>query len=117
MPTEPAPLTLSALVRRACAIVDPADEDGVVADFEQRFEDSDEPVTTIDSLEERIRWGADEDPPVAMAQALILYLAHRRTEVDDDPDRALRLAAESEWQGRPPAAVADWLAARGVDLP
>ena len=51
MPTEPPPLTLSALVRRACAIVDPADEDAVVAEFEERFEDADEPVTGVDGLE------------------------------------------------------------------
>ena len=51
------PLTLSELVRRAVGIVDPDDEDGVVGEFELRFEDADEPVTGIDNLEERIAFG------------------------------------------------------------
>ena len=44
------PVTLSSLVRRAVGIVDPDDEDGVVGDFEVRFEDADEPVTGIENL-------------------------------------------------------------------
>ena len=110
------PVHLSELVRRACGIVDPDDEDGVVGDFELRFEDADEPVTGIDNLEERIAFGADEDPAVTMAQAVVLYLAHRLDEVDDDPDEVLRLAARSEFSGQPPEPVADWLADAGIAL-
>jgi hypothetical protein len=51
-----------------------------------------------------------------MAVALILYLAHRRDELEDDADDVLRLAARSEWKGQPPAAVTNWLEERGVTV-
>ena len=47
---------------------------------------------------------------------MILYLAYRRDEFDDDPGDILRLAARAEWKGDPPAAVVDWLSDRGVRL-
>lgn len=106
------PVTLSELVRRAVGIVDPDDEDGVVGDFELRFEDADEPVTGIDNLEERIAFGADEDPAVVVAQAVVLYLAHRRDAVDDDDDDIVRLALDSEFDGNPPQSITDWLEGR-----
>jgi hypothetical protein len=108
------PVNLSELVRRACGIVDPDDEDGVVGDFELRFEDADEPVTGIDNLEERIGFGGDEDPAVTMAQAVVLYLAHKRDEIDDDNGDVLAMAARAEFDGDPPQPVQDWLADRGV---
>ncbi len=114
MARNPDPLTLSDLVRRAAEVVDPDDEDGVVGDFEARFEDADEPVTSFDNLEERIGFGGDEDPAVVMAQAVVLYLAHRRDEVSDDDGDLLSLAARAEFKGNPPQSVQDWLADRGV---
>ena len=114
MARNPDPLTLSELVRRAAEIVDPDDEDGVVGDFELRFEDADEPVTGYENLEERIGFGGDEDPAIVMAQAVVLYLAHRRDEVSDDPGDILSLAARAEFDGNPPQSVQDWLADRGV---
>jgi hypothetical protein len=114
MARNPDPITLSALVRRACEIVDPDDEDGVVGDFELRFEDADEPVTAFETLEERIGFGGDEDPSVMMAQAVVLYLAHRRDEIGDDDGDILSLAARAEFKGNPPQSVQDWLADRGV---
>jgi hypothetical protein len=56
------------------------------------------------------------DPSIAMANAVILYLAHRRDELNDEPDHILRLAARAEWKGQPPEAVVDWLADRGVHV-
>lgn len=106
------PLLLSELVRRAVAIVDPDDEDGVVGDFELRFEDADEPVTAIDNLEERIAFGADEDPAVVVAQAVVLYLAHKRDEVEDDDDEIVTQALQAEFSGNPPQSVVDWLEGR-----
>ncbi len=114
MARNPDPITLSDLVRRACEIVDPDDEDGVVGDFELRFEDADEPVTAFETLEERIGFGGDEDPSVMMAQAVVLYLAHRRDEIGDDDGDILSLAARAEFKGNPPQSVQDWLADRGV---
>ena len=114
MAREPDPITLSDLVRRAAEIVDPNDEDAVVGEFELRFEDADEPVTGIENLEERIEFGADEDPAVVVAQAVVLYLAHRRDQVGDDDDDTISLAVRAEFEGNPPQSVLDWLAERGV---
>jgi hypothetical protein len=114
---ESDPVRLSDLVRRACEIVDPHDEDGVVGDFEVRFEDADEPVAGIvDGLEERLGFGGDEDPAVVMVQAVVLYLAHRRDEVGDEPMRVLELAARAEFSGNPPVGVQNWLDERGVKI-
>jgi len=110
-------ITLSDLVRRATAIVDADGVDDAVTNFAARHEDDDIPVRGIlDGLEERIAFGADEDPPVVMAQAVVLYLAHRLDEVDDDPDEILALAARSEFDGHPPEPVAQWLAGNGVEV-
>ena len=109
-------ITLSDLTRRAGAIVDVDGLDDAVSDFVRRHEDDDVPVRGIlDGLEERIAWGADEDAPVVMAQAVVLYLAHRLDEVDDEPDEILALAARSEFDGDPPDRVAQWLAANGIE--
>ena len=58
----------------------------------------------------------DEDPSVVMAQAVVLYLAHRLDEVEDDADEILALAARSEFEGDPPEAVEAWLASTGSRL-
>jgi hypothetical protein len=122
MPTEPQPLTLADLARRAVQICDPEDDDAVLGDYLLQFEDADEPVTAIQNLEERIALAAEgvdadaSDPSIAVANAVILYLAYRRDEVNDDPEHVLRLAARAEWRGEPPQAVRDWLADRGVRL-
>jgi hypothetical protein len=116
MPTDRTLITVSDLVRQAAAIVDPQGHDPAVVELTDRHTDDDEPVRgVLDELEERLAWGADEDPPVVMAQALVLYLGHRLDEYDDDPDDLLRLAARAEFDGTPPDAVAAWLAERGIE--
>jgi hypothetical protein len=110
-------ISVSDLVRQAAVIVDPGGDDPAVVELTERFVDDDEPVRgVLDSLEERLAWGADEDAPVVMAQALVLYLGHRLDEFDDDPDRLLRLAARAEFDGHPPENVTAWLSERGVEL-
>jgi hypothetical protein len=87
-----------------------------------QFEDSDEPVTAIENLEERVAIAVEgvdieiDDPAVSMAVATILYLARRRDELGDDPNSILRLAARAEWKGDPPERVRDWLADRGIEV-
>lgn len=116
MPTDRTTITLSEIVRQATAIVDTDGLDDAVTDFATRHEDDDVPVRgVLDDLEERIAWGADEDPSVVMAQAVTLYLAHRLDEVTDDPDEILRLAARSEFDGKPPETVQAWLERNGVE--
>ena len=110
-------ITVSELVREAAAIVDPNGADPAVVEFQERYGDDDEPVRgVLDGLEERLAWGADEEPAVVMAQALVLYMGHRLDEVDDDPEDLLRLAARAEFDGSPPASVRSWLEERGVEL-
>ena len=122
MPTEPDPITLSEIARRATEIVDPNGVDDDVIRIFTQLEDDDRPITTVQNLEERLALaeeGADadgENPAVSMAVALILYLAHRRDELEDEPDDVLRLAARAEWKGQPPAAVQNWLDERGVTV-
>jgi hypothetical protein len=122
MPTNPAPLSLADLARLAVQICDPADRDAVLGDYLAQLEDADEPVTAIQNLEERLALAAEgvdadvDDPSVAMANAVVLYLAYRRDEVNDEPDHILRLAARAEWKGDPPKRVVDWLADRGVQV-
>jgi hypothetical protein len=117
MPTEPSQITLADLVRRAVAIVDPPGEDPAVEEFAVRHEDADQPVRgMLDGLQERVLWGADEDPPIVMAQAVTLYLAHRLDEVENTPEHILLHAARSEFDGNPPETVKTWLADQGVRI-
>ena len=110
-------IMLSDLVRRATAIVDADGADEAVTNFSARHEDDDIPVRGIlDGLEERLNFGVDEDPSVVMAQAVVLYLAHRLDELDDDADEILVLAARSEFDGQPPETVRAWLSRNGVEV-
>ena len=120
MPTEPRPVSLFDVVRRAVDVCDPDDDDPGLGRLLEQFEDDDEPVTTVENLEERVAIAVEgvdveiEDPAVSMAAAAILYLARRRDELHDDPDKILRMAARAEWKGDPPEQVVEWLADRGV---
>jgi len=122
MPAEPQPITLFDVARRAVEVSDPDDRDSRLGDLLEQFEDADEPVTAIQNLEERVAIAVEgvdveiDDPAVSMAAATILYLAHRRDELHDEPHKILRLAARAEWKGDPPDAVRDWLADRGVEV-
>ena len=122
MPTEPPPITLFEIAKRAAEISDPAGADPRIGDLLAHFEDADEPVTAIDNLEERVALAVEgvdaelDDPAVAIAAATILYLARRRDELGDEPHKILRLAARAEWKGDPPDRVRDWLADRGVEV-
>jgi hypothetical protein len=120
VPTEPEPLTLAQVVRRAIEIVDPDDDDTLAGDFERAFEDADEPVRAVDDVEERVGTVlAELDPAVAsgtlsMAGAITTYLSYRRDEVDADDAELIRLAVRAEWKGDPPDVIADWLSERGL---
>jgi hypothetical protein len=122
MPTEPQPISVFDIAKRAVEVCDPQDSDGVLGDFLAQFEDMDEPVTGVDNLDERIAFASEgvdanvEDPAVQMAGAVMLYLAHRRDEIDDEPASILRLAARAEYKGEPPEPIADWLSDRGVTV-
>jgi hypothetical protein len=122
MPTNPDPITLFDVAKRAVEAVDPTDTDGVLGDFLAQFEDADEPITAIQNLEERVAIASEgvdydvSDPAVQVAGATILYLAHRRDEMNDRDEDILRLAARAEYKGEPPEFIANWLTDRGVTV-
>ena len=123
MPTNPDPVTLSQVARRAAEVVDPADDDPDVADLLTQFEDADEPVNgVLEGLEERVAEAVgrvDPDgtlPQVQMMGSVITYLGFRRDEVADVEADILRLAARAEYAGDPPPVVEEWLADQGVAL-
>jgi hypothetical protein len=115
MPTEPQPLTLSDAVRLAVEACDPDGADDRLADFLVRFEDRDEPISAVADVEAEVaetvgRLDAEgDDPALAMAGAVVTYLAFRRDESGRDPERLLQLAADAEFDGHPPPAVRAWL--------
>jgi hypothetical protein len=122
MSTEPPPLTLFEVVRRAVQLIDPDDNDPTAGDFELAFEDHDEPVRGVDDIEGRVAEvlvrldPATNNGALAMAGALTVYLAYRRDEVHADPAKLLVLAARAEWDGDPPEAVVEWLGDRGLHV-
>jgi hypothetical protein len=122
MPTEPDPITLSEIARRATEIVDPNGADDDIVHLYTQLEDDDRPITSVQNLEERLAFAQEgledeaDNPAVDLAVATILYLAHKRDELEDDPDHVLRQVARAEWQGQPPMAVQNWLEERGVTV-
>jgi hypothetical protein len=112
--------TVAELVRLAVEICDPAGRDPSLSRLETQLEDDDEPVTAVENLEERLAIAGEganydvDDPGVAVATAVVLYLAAHGGEADydRDPDELRRLAVRAQWHGDPPRYVADWLAAR-----
>jgi hypothetical protein len=119
MPTEPEPLTMFEVVRRAVEVCDDGTDSGL-DELLDRFEDDDEPVSAIDDVEERLNEAIgpveldEENAPLTMARAVITYLAFRRDEANAPPVELLRLAARAEFEGQPPDYVARWLELQGV---
>src|SRR6185437_9609998 len=92
MPTEPEPVTLTQVVHRAVEVVDPNGAEGL-DDLLERFEDADEPLSSVqaDSAAERIAENIGaldpqaEDGAVQMASAVATYLVYRRDALDEEP--------------------------------
>ena len=112
--------SLADVVNRAVEVCDPAGTSEAAAEFEERFQDRDEPVTAPADVELELREAGvdpeDEDPVAVMTVAVASYLAHRRTELGRDREHLLRLAARSQFDADPPEHVARWLADQGVEL-
>jgi len=121
MPTEPQPVTLADVVHRAVEVCEDGTSQGL-DELLERFEDADEPITAIEDIESRLRDQLgpvefdEDDGALTMARAVIVYLAHRRDELDAEPVELLRLAARAEFGGHPPAHVGAWLSAQGIEL-
>jgi len=122
MPTDPRPVSLFDVVKRAAQVVDPDDDDAAVGDFELAFEDDDEPITAVDDVPDRVAEVlATLDPAVAngslsVAAAITVYLSYRRDELHAAPEELIRLAARAEWKRELPTVVRDWLDERDITL-
>jgi hypothetical protein len=116
MPTEPETLTLADAARRAVDVVDHEAADDALSSFLARFEDRDEPVTAVEQPDELFAEAAGsidpDDPALQMAAAVAGYLSFKRDQIEADPEDLLRRAADAEFEGSPPPAVAEWLRGR-----
>ncbi len=79
MRTEPRPVSLFDVAKRAVKIADPDGTDPRLGELVERFEDADEPITAVQNLEERVAIALEgvhaevEDAAVSMAAAVISY--------------------------------------------
>src|ERR671925_803537 len=95
------PPSLFQVVHRAVEVTDPSGEFGV-SDLLRYVEDSDEPITSHQDVEEDLAEikgrvdPQDEDPAMMTAISVATYLAFRRDEFADDPGDILRLAVRAE---------------------
>jgi hypothetical protein len=123
MPTEPEAVTLTQVVHRAVQVVDPTGAEGL-DDLLERFEDADEPLSSVQAesvaarLEEEIGKldPQAEDAAVQMAGAVATYLVFRRDSLEEEAGALLELAARAEFDGNPPEPVRSWLADSGIEL-
>src|ERR1700722_10735875 len=119
MSTEPKPVTVAQVVRRAVEVCDDSASEGL-DELLKRFEDADEPIEAVEDIEQRLDeklgpHAADErDGALTMARAVITYLASRRGELNQDPVELLVLASRAEFAGDPPEYVARWLELQGI---
>jgi hypothetical protein len=121
MPTEPSPVTVSEVVHRAVEVCESSTSESL-DELLAKFQDDDRPIAAVEDVEEMVNIALgppefdDLDADVTMARAVILYLAHRRDELEADRIELLRLAARAEFDGRPPEHVEAWLSEQGVSL-
>lgn len=121
MPTEPEAVTVSEAVHRAVEICEDSTSESL-DELLEKFEDDDRPISSVQDIEEMLneRIGPPEfddlDAALSMARAVIVYLAHRRDELDGGRLELLRLAARAEFDGHPPEHVQQWLTEQGVSL-
>jgi hypothetical protein len=102
MPTDPHTPTLAEIVRAAAEVADPSAADDRTTELIMRFEDRDEPVTTVTDVEEQLAEAhgiIDPDgdsEPLRNAVAVATYLAFRRDELHAPPDELIRRATKAE---------------------
>jgi hypothetical protein len=121
VPTEPQSPTFAQVVHRAVEVCEDSSSDAL-DELLEKFEDADQPITTVENVEQRLneRLGPpefdDDDAALTMARAVVVYLAHRRDELQDDPVELLALASRAEFGAHPPEHVARWLELQGIAI-
>jgi DNA-binding PadR family transcriptional regulator len=111
--------TVADVIRRAVEICDPDDVDQTLGHLEQQLEDDDETITAVENLEERLAWALEstdydvEDPSVAVASAIALYLSAHPNEIESSDDEGItQRAVRAQWRGDTPDYVDAWLSGR-----
>jgi hypothetical protein len=111
--------TVAEVVRDAAAICDPQGADTAVTALLTGFEDDDRPTTAVEDLRgelgETVRAIDGEDPAALAAVATATWLATNPGQAGNG-DHALTEGVRLVYEGRPPGQLADWLAARGVEV-
>jgi hypothetical protein len=114
-------ITVSSLVQRAVVICDPQGTDEACSQLLLAYEDDDRAAIGLgDTLAEELATtveGLDPEHDSAAAEvaaAVATFLASDPHGGSDD-EATIREAVRIAWRGNPPAHVADWLAAQGVD--
>jgi len=113
--------TVADVVREAVAICDPEGGDIAVTGLFESFEDDDRPATAAEDLQGELLSsvrGIDpegDDPAALAAAAAAVWLATNPGQADNG-DHVLRESTRLVFQGSPPEPLAEWLAARGVEL-
>lgn len=113
--------TVSEVVREAAAICDPDGAETAVTALFESFEDDDRPATASEDLAGELLGTVraidpeGDDPAAAATAAAAVWLATNPSQ-GDDGDHVLREGARLVFQGDPPQPVAEWLAARGVEI-
>ena len=102
MPTEPHTPTLAEVVKAAAEAADPTGADPLVTELLTRFEDRDEPASTVLDVEQELAEAHGIIDPerdsaaLADAVAVATYLAFKRNELNADPGDLIRRANKAE---------------------
>jgi hypothetical protein len=102
MPTEPHTPTLAEIVRIGSEVADPSGSDDRVTELITRFEDRDEPVTTVGDVEQELAEAhgiidpEGDSETLRNAVAVATYLAFRRDQIHEDREELIRRATRAE---------------------
>jgi hypothetical protein len=113
--------TVSEAVREATAIADPEGVETAATALYDSFEDDDRPTTAVEDLRGELLStvrGIDpeEDEPAAWAAAAAaVWLATNPSQVDKG-DHVIREGVRLVFKGKLPEPLAEWLAARGIEV-
>lgn len=113
--------TVSEVVREAAAICDPEGTETAVTSLFQVYEDDDRPATASEDLGGELLAtvrgiDADGDDPAAHAAAAAAAWLATNPGQGDNPEHVLREGVRLMFDGQPDEPLAEWLAARGVEV-
>lgn len=113
--------TVSEVVRRAVALVDPDGADPIVPELELAYEDDDRAAPGLgDSLRDELRGTVEGLDPertsgAAAAAAAVAFFLSTQPAGGADDAATLRAAVRVAYGGEPPEHLRAWLAGQGID--